>query len=48
MVIKELEGCAQRMGAESVSVNVLENARRAWLEHGVVHSEDDSQQHSGC
>ncbi|MEE9295842.1 MAG: universal stress protein [Phycisphaerae bacterium] len=43
MVIKEVEGCARRMGVEAVSMKVLEHARRTWQEHGVFHSEDNLQ-----
>ena len=47
MVIKEVEGCARRMGVEAVSMKVLDSARRAWQEHGVFHSEDNPRQHGG-
>ena len=48
MVIKEVEACARRQGAETVSMGILECARRAWQEHGAFHSKDRPQQYSGC
>ncbi len=47
MVIKEVEACARRMGVETVSMKVLDSARRSWQEHGVFHSEDNPQQYNG-
>ncbi len=48
MVIKEVESCARRMGAETVTMKVLDSARRAWQEHGAFHLENHEQQSSGC
>lgn len=47
MVIKEVEACARRMGAETVSMKVLDSARQAWQEHGDFHSESNPQQYGG-
>ena len=39
MVIKEVERCAQQLGADSVTTEVLSQAHGSWLEKGVFHSE---------
>jgi hypothetical protein len=39
MVIKEVERCAQQLGADSVTTDVLSHAHGSWSEKGVFHSE---------
>ena len=48
MVIKEVEACTRRKGAETVSMRIVDSARRAWQEHGVFRSKDIPQPYSGC
>ena len=39
MVIKEMENCAQQLGVDSVTTDVMAHASDAWLVKGVFHSE---------
>jgi len=40
MVIKEIEHCAQQLGVNSVTADVMAHARDSWSDKGVFHSKD--------
>ena len=39
MVIREMEHCAQQLGVNSVTADVMAHARDSWSDKGVFHSE---------
>jgi hypothetical protein len=39
MVINEVERCAQQLGVDSVTTEVIAHARDSWSDRGVFHSE---------
>ena len=39
MVIKEMEHCAQQLGVDSVTTDVMAHARDSWSDNGMFHSE---------
>ena len=39
MVIKEMEHCAQQLGVNSVTMDVMAHARESWSDTGIFHSE---------
>ena len=45
MVIKEMENCAQQLGLNSVTTEVMAHARDSWSDKGVFHSEAAPQQY---
>lgn len=45
MVIKEMEHCAQQLGVNSVTTEVLAQARDSWSDKGVFHSETAPKQY---
>jgi nucleotide-binding universal stress UspA family protein len=45
MVIKEMEHCAQQLGVNSVTVEVMAHARDSWSDKGVFHSETAPKQY---
>lgn len=48
MVIKEVERCAQALGLDTVTPEVLERARGAWSKSAGFHSEFNAGQYSGA
>jgi hypothetical protein len=46
MVIKEMENCAQQLGVDSVTTEVMAYASDSWLVKGVFHSETDPNQYA--
>ena len=47
MVIKEMEHCAQQLGVNSVTTDVIARARDAWSDKGIFHSEAAPTQYVG-
>ena len=45
MVIKEMERCAEQLGVNSVTTDVMAHARDAWQEQGIFHSETAPEQY---
>ncbi len=45
MVIREMEHCAQQLGVNSVTTDVMAHARDSWSDKGVFHSEAASTQY---
>ncbi len=45
MVIKEMEHCAQQLGVNSVTTDVMAHARDSWSDKGIFHSEGGQNQY---
>jgi hypothetical protein len=47
MVIKEMEHCAQQLGVNTVTTDVMAHARESWSDTGIFHSESAPMQYMG-